>query len=316
MRFMNKNAGVSRAVHFASAGWFEGLSAYNRQFNGVTSGIILMIGATVLMALSNVTAKYLTQVYPIGQVLAGRSVVTLFVVAAMIVPFAGLKVFRTSIPLAHIARGVSQCVSQSFTVIALSLMSIAAVTSIAFSAPLWAAVLAMVLLKEAVSLVRWFALFLGLLGVMIICLPGTETSYLGALFALGNAIMYGSVTVAVRSMSKTESVQSLLMWQVSIVALGHFLLLGFGAFPIHFAHFPIFVLCGLANALGQVAWTSALKKADASVVSPFYYLLLIWSAAFGFIVWGDIPTLALISGSAVIIGAAVALLVYEQRYAK
>jgi drug/metabolite transporter (DMT)-like permease len=40
----------------------------------------------------------------------------------------------------------------------------------------------------------------------------------GALFALGNAIMYGSVTVAVRGMTATESANTLLMWQMVTIA--------------------------------------------------------------------------------------------------
>ena len=50
----------------------------------------------------------------------------------------------------------------------------------------------------------------------------------GALFALVNAVMYGSVTVAVRGMTRTESANTLVIWQLSVLAFFHSFLLFFG----------------------------------------------------------------------------------------
>ena len=50
---------------------------------------------------------------------------------------------------------------------------------------------------------RWIALLTGFVGVLIVTHPGADSLQLGALFALGNAVMYGSVTVAVRGMTAT-----------------------------------------------------------------------------------------------------------------
>ncbi|MCP6769371.1 hypothetical protein NL529_31445, partial [Klebsiella pneumoniae] len=84
-----------------------------------------------------------------------------------------------------------------------------------FSAPLWSALLSVVWLKERAGAARWMALFAGFFGVLIVANPGMDSLTLGALFALGNAVMYGTVTVAVRGMTATESTYTLLMWQLA-----------------------------------------------------------------------------------------------------
>ena len=115
--------------------------------------------------------------------------------------------FATRRPGAHIARGLSQAISQTFTVIAVSLMPLAGAVAISFSAPLWAALLSILWLKERAGPARWAVLLTGFSGVIIVTNPGVDAFQIGALFALGNAIMYGSVTVAVRGMTATEIAQ-------------------------------------------------------------------------------------------------------------
>ena len=120
------------------------------------------------------------------------------------------RVFRCSPrtrPGAHIARGLSQSISQTFTVIAFSLMPLAGAIAINFSAPLWAALLSVLWLKERAGPARWTVLLTGFCGVLIVTNPGADSLQIGALFALANAMMYGSVTVAVRGMTKTESAE-------------------------------------------------------------------------------------------------------------
>ena len=117
---------------------------------------------------------------------------------------------------------------------------------------------------------------------------------IGALFALANAVMYGSVTVAVRGMTATESPNTLLMWQMATIAVFHSFLLVFGFRWPTTVDAAMLALSGVANAVAQYAWTRALHLAPTTAVSPFYYLLLVWALVIGFLVWGDVPTLGLL----------------------
>ena len=274
-------------------------------------GILCMIAATVLFAITAALAKWLVATYPVGEVVFFRSFFSLVICSAFILPATGLSVFATRRPGAHIARGLSQSISQTFSVIAFMLMPLAGAIAINFSAPLFSALLSIVWLKERAGPARWFALLAGFLGVLIVANPGTDSLTLGALFALGNAVMYGSVTVAVRGMTATESANTLLMWQMTTIAAFHSLLLLFGFRWPDAIGAALLVLSGVANATGQYFWTRALQLAPATAVSPFYYLMLVWALMIGYAVWGDVPTIGLIIGSGVVVASGLFLLWHE-----
>jgi drug/metabolite transporter (DMT)-like permease len=228
-----------------------------------------------------------------------------------VLPFTGFSVFVTKRPRDHLARGISQSISQTFTVLAVSMMPLAGAIAIGFSAPLWSALLSVLWLKERAGLARWMALLTGFVGVLIVTHPGADSLQIGALFALGNAIMYGSVTVAVRGMTATESTATLLMWQMATIAVLHSLLLLFGfrlPTPVDAA---MLILSGVANALGQFFWTRALLLAPATAVSPFYYLMLVWALVIGYLIWGDMPTPGLLFGSGIVVACGLFLLWHE-----
>jgi drug/metabolite transporter (DMT)-like permease len=156
-------------------------------------------------------------------------------------------------------------------------------------------------LKERANFARWAALLIGFAGVLIVTDPGRNSFTLGALFALGNAVMYGSVTVAVRGMTKTESANTLIIWQLATIAFFHAFLLLFGwRWPTPIDAAMLFG-SGFANAIGQYFWTQSLRLAPATAVAPFYYLMLVWALGFGFFIWGDVPSPGLLVGSAIVV---------------
>ncbi len=276
-------------------------------------GIACMIGATLMFAISAAIMKIEVARYPIGEVMAGRSLSSLAISAAAVLPMTGLGVFATQKPGAHVARGLSQATSQTFTVIALWFMPLAGAIAIGFSAPLFAALLSILWLKEKADTPRIAALVAGFLGVLVVTKPGAESLQIGALFALMNAIMYGSVTVAVRGMTKTELTLTLLMWQMAVVAVCHAALLVFGFRLPGAADAGLLFASGLANVLAQALWTKSLRLGPTVAVSPFYYFLLVWALMIGFVVWGERPTASLLVGSAIVVGAGLALLTREAR---
>src|ERR1700688_1190783 len=267
----------------------------------VPRGIVLMIVATILFAGASAASKWLVGIYPVGETLFIRSLASLITGAAMILPVSGLSVFATQRPRDHILRGMSQSVSQLSLLLAFSLMPLAGAVAINFSSPLFAALVSIVWLRERAGAARWAALLIGFVGVLIVTNPGANSLTLGALFALVNAIMYGSVTVAVRGMTKTESANTLLMWQMVTVAVFHAFLLVFGVRRPSPVDAALLVSSGVANAIGQYLWTKALHLAPTTAVSPFYYFLLVWAMVIGFVVWGDVPTIGLILGSAIVV---------------
>ena len=276
-------------------------------------GILYMIIASALFAGSSAISKLLVVKYPLGEVLFTRCLVGLVCVAALILPRHGLLVFRTRKLGAHVLRSVSQTASQAFILIAFSLMPLAGAVAINFSAPLFATFVAALLFKETIGPARWFALVVGFLGVLLVAQPGAGTFQIGSLFALANAVLYGSVTVGVRRMTATESTETLTMYQLLLLSGFFALSLPFGFVTPGLADAGIMVANGMTNALGQYLWTRALHLAPTSAVVPFNYFSLVWAMMLGFAVWGDVPSLMLLAGSAIVVGSGLFLLWSETR---
>jgi drug/metabolite transporter (DMT)-like permease len=279
----------------------------------VPLGILYMLGATVMFAGSSAISKWQVAIYPVGEVLFIRSSVSLICCALLILPRTGLAVFHTGRLHHHGIRALSQACSQSFIVIAFSLMPLAGAVAINFSAPLFATLFSALVLKERVGPARLAALVVGFCGVLIVTNPGAETFQVGALFAVANAVLYGSVTAGVRGMTATESTETLTMYQMVLITACFLLLLPFGFIvPTWFDAF-LLALNGATNAFGQYWWTRSLHLAPASAVTPFYYLSLVWAIFFGFVIWGDVPTLSLLLGSGIVVGSGLFLLWREAR---
>jgi drug/metabolite transporter (DMT)-like permease len=267
----------------------------------VPRGIACMVLATMMFSAASALTKWQVGIYPVGEVVFARSISSLLVCGAVMLPMTGFAVFATRRPLDHLARGLSQATSQTLFALAFTLMPLAGAVSINFSAPLFSALISIVWLKERASFARWAALLIGFVGVLIVTDPGANSLTLGALFALGNAVLYGSVTVAVRSMTKTESANTLIIWQLTLLAFFHSFLLLFGCrWPAPIDALMLFGT-GLANAIGQYFWTQSLRLAPATAVAPFYYLMLVFALGFGYFIWGDVPSAGLLVGSAIVV---------------
>jgi drug/metabolite transporter (DMT)-like permease len=287
--------------------------AASKRQEHVPLGILYMVGATIEFSASSACSKWLVATYPIGEVLFTRSLVSLITLALFILPTTGLAVFRTGRLRHHVLRSFSQSVSQTCLLIAFSLMPLAGAVAINFSAPLFATLVSIVMLKEKVGLTRWSVLLVGFIGVLIVTNPGAGAFQIGALFALTNAILYGTVTAAVRGMTATESAATLTLYQLLLITGFFALLLPFGFIMPTFDHWGLIVFNGVANAVGQYWWTKSLHLGPASAVAPFFYLSLIWAAAIGFLVWGDVPTIGLLIGSAIVVASGLFLLWREAR---
>ena len=278
----------------------------------VPLGIVFMLGATVMFAGSTALAKWQVATYSFAEVLFFRSVVSLIVCSLLILPRHGWSVFRTERLRDHAGRSATQTVAQSLILIALSLMPIAGAVAINFSAPLFATLFAALWLKEKVGLARGGALVVGFLGVLLVAAPGADSFRIGALFAIGNAVLFGSVTAAVRGMTATESAETLTMYQMLFMT-GFFIvaLLVFGFQVPTGRDAAAMITAGVFNGFGQYWWTRALSLAPPSAVGPFYYFSLVWAMILGFVFWGDVPTLALLAGSAIVVGSGLFLLWHE-----
>jgi drug/metabolite transporter (DMT)-like permease len=279
----------------------------------IPQAIMYMVAAGAIFSFSSAASKWLVATYPPGEVLFSRVFVSLVVFAAFALPTSGLAVLHTRRPLAHVLRSMSQFTSQTLLLIAFSMMPLASATAINFSAPLFAALASLVFLKEPIGAARLAALVAGFFGVLIVTNPDGETFQIGALYALGNALLFGTVTAGVRGMTMTESAETLTIYQLIWLSIFYGLTLPFFFVMPTWADMPLILGNGVCNMLGQYWWTRSIHLAPTSAVVPFQYLSLIWAMLFGFAVWGDIPTIGLLIGSIIVVGSGIFLLWHESR---
>ena len=242
-----------------------------------------------------------------------RSFSSLIVVAAVMLPMTGFSVFATRRPRDHIARGLSQAISQTFSVLAFSLMPLAGAVAINFSAPLFAALVSIIWLKEHAGPARWGTLLVGFFGVLIVTNPGAE-------FADARRIVRAGQRDHVRQRHRRgprHDQDGIGQYAFDLADGDDHVLSQLFAFVRLALPRPVDAVLlfssGFANACGQYFWTQALRLAPATAVSPFYYLMLVWALIIGFLVWGDIPTKGLLIGSAIVVASGLFLLWREAR---
>jgi len=275
--------------------------------------IFLMIASGAVFTASSAASKWLIESYPIGEVLFTRTLIALITLSVFILPTIGFRVYRTTKFTAHAMRAGSQAASQSMLLVAFSLMPLAGATAIMFSSPIFSTLASAYFLHEKVGPVRWIVLLIGFLGVLVIANPGADAFQVGALFALGNAVLFGTVVAGVRGMSSTESAETLIMFQLTLLTTVYAfaLLLGF-RMPTAFDAL-VMIGSGIGNGVAQYLWTRAIHLAPTSAVVPFQYLQLVWAMLLGFAIWGDLPTFGLLIGSAIVITSGLYLFWHETR---
>ena len=222
--------------------------------------------------------------------------------------------WRTRRPLLHVSRGILGLSTMILGFSALAFLPLAEAATIGFVAPLFSVMLSALILREPVGRYRWSAVALGFVGVIVVMQPGGGAlSTTGLALALTAALGVAAVTITIRSMGRTESAPTTVLWFTgfSIIVIGAFMPVFAEA---HDARgWAILAGVGLAGGLGQLFLTSALRAAPVSVVVPFDYTQLLWAVLLGWLLWDTHPPLATWAGAAIIVGSGLYTLYREHR---
>jgi len=221
--------------------------------------------------------------------------------------------WRTRRPMAHLGRCLIGTGSMVLGFSALSLLPLAEASTISFVAPLFALALSAPLLGERVGLARWVAVAFGFLGVVIVMRPGGELPLLGTLVALGAALGVGLVTVTLRSISRTESTQTTVLWFTLFVTLATGLLLPWTGAWHDLGTFALLIAIGLTGGVGQIGLTGSLRFAPIATLAPLDYLQLLLAVLFGWLLFDTHPALATWIGAALIIASVLSTLPRKRR---
>ncbi|TIW46897.1 MAG: DMT family transporter [Mesorhizobium sp.] len=221
------------------------------------------------------------------QVLELRSVIGLFILLPLVMISGGFAAMRTKRPLAHIARNVVHFVGQAAWLYALTLIPLAVLISIEFTTPIWTAILAVGFLGERLSRPRLAAIVLGLVGVVIIVRPGVGSVDPGHIVVLGAAVCFGISVVLVKSLTRTDSVVSIIFWMLVIQSV-------LGLIPALYEWrnpplelWPWILLIAFTGMSSHFCMARALAYADATVISPMDFLRVPLSALIGWLLYHE-----------------------------
>ena len=268
-------------------------------------GLVCLAG--ILFVAMNAVTKALTERFDLGMLIWARY---FFHVALVVLLFPrrlpGL--LHTDQLGVQLLRSVLVLAATVLNFAALAWLSQGEVAAITFTTPILVVALSGPLLGEIVGWRRWGAVLLGFVGALLIVRPGQETFNVGAVFALGCALAYALYQISTRMVRETEPMGSLLYGGLVGMVASSLLL------PWHWRTPGLGEWLGLAaiGVLGAVAHLMmilALRRAQASRVSPFTYLQVVWAMLSTLILFGTVPPWTTFAGAAVV--AASGLLLYR-----
>jgi len=202
----------------------------------------------------------------------------------------------------HLMRGILVLVT-TFTFFAgLRYLPLADCIVIAFAAPIFVTALSGPLLGEKVGWRRWSTVGVGFIGVIVAVRPDA-TIGTGTFLILASAVAYALTLITARPISGKEHTHNIVFYS-TIFSLIVAIVPGVLEWkPIGFTAAIIIIVQGLASAVGQICMIKAFRIGEASMLAPLEFTALIWAAACGLVFWNQFPTLEVLAGAALIIGA-------------
>lgn len=252
------------------------------------SAAVWMIVGSVAFAGMNVVIRYASTDMHTYQLVFFRNLFGLLWMAPWLMNY-GMAALRTGRIMFYVFRSSLGLVGMYGSFYAVTHMSMADATALSFTAPLFATVGAVMFLGEKIRLRRTVATLVGFIGVLIILRPGPETLNPVAIIALIGSAAGAASIIVVRSLSKTEPPNAIVVYMVLFLApISLPAAIWVWVWPSWFDVGLMVILGGLGT-LGHLAVTRAYAMAEATAVLPYDYLRLPVVAAAGVVAFSELP---------------------------
>ncbi len=279
-------------------------------------GLAYLAFAFFFFSSGDTLAKILTSHLPALQIVWSRQLGLVFGAMLLLLRF-GPGLLKTRFPKLQITRGVLAVFSAVFFILAITHVPLADAVAVTFVAPFMVTILGAVFLKERVSPARWVAIALGFAGAMIIIRPGMGVFHPSIFFVLLAACFFAVRQVLSRTLSSTDNTLTTLCYTAIVSS-------SILSIPLPFIwEWPgspkiYWMLAGMTilSSIGEFFVIRAFEIAEAVVVAPMHYSLIIWATFYGWFVFGQLPDAWTWTGTAVIFGTGVYLIRRERRAAR
>ncbi|MDA9648846.1 DMT family transporter [Alphaproteobacteria bacterium] len=260
-----------------------------------------MIISGLFFVIMHSAVKYLSKEVHIFEIAFFRCALVIFVLAPIIFQ-QGKKIFTTKQPKVQFLRITTNSVAMLCFFYGISTTPLAQLTTLGFTVPIFATILAVIFMKEKIRLRRTTALIVGFIGTIIVMRPDISIE-LGALLIIFSSFLWSICLIFIKKLTQTDSAVTISLYFGIGMIPATFAL----AFPvlemIDLRQFIILVFIAVTGTLAQTIMNSALEKGELALLLPFDFLRLIWSVLIGYALFSEEPTITLWLGGFLIIGS-------------
>jgi drug/metabolite transporter (DMT)-like permease len=285
--------------------------------NSVIAGMLLGVAAYALFALNDATNKYLVATLPVAQALFFRSLTITIGCLAVGGTRAVSATLASPVLKRMLFRAVITLIAWLCYFSAAPMLPFAQLMTLYFASPILTTLLAIPILGERVSMIRWISIFVGFTGVVVAADPrglmeGATPAWAIALVMVA-AALWAHAALLMRQITKHESalVQMLLQNGFFLVATAAWTAFHWVT-PSSLELF-LLIFIGVIGAGGQLFQFAAIRRAPVAVMAVVEYSGLIWAFSLGWLIFADQPPLAVWLGAGIILVAGMFLVAMEHR---
>lgn len=264
-----------------------------------------MLGAVASFSSMAVAGRAVSFELDTFEIMMYRSIVGFVLVLGVARLTGQIGTITTRSPRTHIIRNLCHFTGQNLWFYAITVIPLAQVFALEFTAPLWVLILSPLVLGERLTGTRALAAVIGFAGILIVARPSPETLNMGTIAAAAAAIGFAGSILMTKRLTRTETLTCILFWMTLLqIGLG-LACAGYDgdiALP-SLTSAPWLVLIGCAGLLAHFCLTTALSLAPATLVTPVDFLRLPVIAIIGILVYAEPVDAFVIVGALVIFGA-------------
>ena len=278
------------------------------------AGMALGIAAYSLFALHDAMIKAVIFTLPAPQILFFRSMV----IIAICLPIGRRQVvvdlLRSQNRMLMLGRGLMTLAAWVMYYSAGRSLQLAEMTTLYYLAPVLTTVLAVIFLREQLTLARVGGAAIGFFGIIVAANPSGFAIGWPVLMVLTAALCWAVAMILMRTISRSDRTVVQVLAQNGI----HFVPMGAVALPYWQAMGPreiaLCIAAGLVGGLGQFTLVEAARAVPASVLGTVEYGALMWSFVFGYLFWGEMPAPTVYVGAFFVVAAGLMLALSERRH--
>jgi drug/metabolite transporter (DMT)-like permease len=216
----------------------------------------------------------------------------------------GLKAYSPNGLVGQLWRGAFHTSGMVLWYIALPHLTLADMTAIGFTGPIFIMIGAVLALGEKMVWERWFSAALGFMGVLIVVGPKmTGGAGYYDLAMLASSPLFAVSALITKVLTRRDKPEVIVVWQCITISLFSMPM----AIPVWLwpsaTQWAWFAAAGVIGSVGHYCVNRALAAADATASQPVKFLDLLWMSGLGFMVFGDRPTVSTLIGGVIICGA-------------